>query len=323
MSEIQERHCERCESPLEGGDLRCSICAFAVLEPVPVRENVEVELLRCTGCGAAVKYDPNRRGASCDFCDSVYHVESIEDPVEQSEGFLPFTLEKRLAIQAMKTWLGSLGWFRPSDLQSAARLETLKPLWWVGWSFDAEATISWTCDSDAGSRRSSWAPHSGQYEVVFDDIIVSASRGLTDEEVDAIRPGLDSRTVESEPRGAKNATIERFDVQRSQARQAVVRAVEAIAKDQVQAEEAPGSEFRNVHVAALIRKLRTRRYGFPAYVMTYRYRSKLFRAVVSGQDASYVTGIAPISLAKVLLAVLGGVIGFLAIVAIVAAIAGS
>ena len=51
--------------------------------------------------------------------------------------------------------------------------------------------MSWSGDSNAGSRRSSWAPHAGQNRMIFDDILVSASRGLTDQEIQATAPGCD------------------------------------------------------------------------------------------------------------------------------------
>ena len=48
--------CERCESPLERGDLRCAICGEAapVSDSAPDTNALKIEVLRCGGCGAAV-----------------------------------------------------------------------------------------------------------------------------------------------------------------------------------------------------------------------------------------------------------------------------
>ncbi len=313
MSTVTE-HCKRCESPLEHGDLRCAICGQAA--PVADEANKEtlvVQILRCTGCGAAVAYDAKRRAPSCSFCGEVMEVESIEDPMEQTEHYLPFTVSEDEARAALSTWLKSLGWFRPADLVSSAQLTHLKPLWWVAWVFDADAFVSWTADSNAGSGRSAWAPHAGQNNLRFDDILVSASRGLTEKEVSGITPGLNLSTQREQPEGAsEDATLEQFDVQRSQARQQVAGAIQNIAAARVQQNHVPGSSFRNVHVSVVLRKLITRRLSLPAYVLAYRYKEQLYRVVICGQNTRLVVGSAPVSYFKIFL-VVGMVLGAIAL----------
>jgi hypothetical protein len=63
---------------------------------------------------------------------------------------------------------------------------------------------------------------------------------------------------------------------------------------------APGTHFRNFHASVHLRKLRTRRVAFPAYAIAYRYRHRLYRTVISGQDPACVIGDAPRSLGKIL-----------------------
>lgn len=43
--------------------------------------------------------------------------------------------------------------------------------------------------------------------------------------------------------------------------------------------------------------------AFPAYVIAYRYRGRLYRTVISGQDAGCIIGNAPRSVAKVILVI--------------------
>ena len=305
--------CNRCETPIEAGDLRCSICGQGVPVETETRDRVEVQILRCTGCGAAVAFDPEHQAPSCSFCESVFRVETVEDPMEQSEGFLPFTIDRDEARRALTHWLGTLGWFRPSDLKSAARLEELKPIWWVGWVFDAEALVSWTADSNAGSRRSSWAPHSGQVGMEFDDILASASRGLSNAEAAVVGPACDLRSLRSDPEGASDAIIEQFDVQRSQARVQIVDAIQQTAAHRVEAQQIPGSRFRHVRAVVLLRRLVTRRLSFPAWVLAYRYKRRLYRVVICGQDGSRVSGSAPYSIAKIALVIAACVGALLAI----------
>jgi hypothetical protein len=298
--------CPRCESPLERGDLRCAICAQAVPRPTERRETVEVEVQRCEGCGAAVEYDVKARAPRCPFCGATTRVETIEDPMESAEGFLPFTVSDAEAKSALRRWLGTLGFFRPADLRSAARVDSLKPLYWVGWLFDADALVSWAADTNAGARRARWAPCAGQASLRFTELVVSASRGLSHEEVAAVAPGCRTATARPEPGGAQRPVIERFDVQRSQARAQVLAGLEAAAQQRIVGEHLPGKRHRKLEMAFLLRGLVTRRLAFPAWVMAYRYRGKPYRAVICGQDASLVVGSAPWSWLRIVGAVVGG-----------------
>jgi hypothetical protein len=307
--------CRRCATPIERGDLRCAICGEATpaSEPSAVGE-VDARILRCDGCGAAVAYDVDRQAPRCAFCDSVMHVEGVTDPMEQAGWYLSFSHDRAAAAAALKPWLGKLGFLRPSDLSRRASVEELSPIWWVGWVFDADARVSWTADSDAGSRRSAWAPHAGQVDMSFERVTVPASRGLTGKETVYLVPSYDLGRGAEQPGDERGAVVEQFDVQRSAARQLILEAAEATASARVQAGQIPGSRFRNVHVALRLAGLTTRRVAFPAYVLAYRYRGELYRAVVSGQDPRYVTGSAPYSWLKIGALVAGGV-ALLALVA--------
>ena len=101
------------------------------------------------------------------------------------------------------------------------------------------------------------------------------------------------------PEGAEDATIERFDVQRSQARRQVSAALNAMAEGHVRQHEIPGSQFRNVKVSVVVEGLITHRLSLPAYVLAYRYKDQLYRVVICGQNTRYLIGNAPYSPMKV------------------------
>ena len=300
--------CTRCASPLEASDLRCAICGQVTAERAPVENAVRVQLLRCKGCAAAVSFDAKAQGLACAFCGEVLRLETIDDPPEEIEGWLPFTVDRDAARRALRRWQSSLGFFHPADLTARAKVEEVRPLWWVGWVFDARARISWTADSNEDSRRSYWAPHAGQTDMVFDDLLVSASRGLLEVETAALAAGYDLSTVRAAPEGVEEAIHERFDVRRSLARRLITDAIRRVAAGLVEKRRVPGSRVRKLKVVPLLRALETRRYAFPAWVMTYRYRDECYRAVVSGQDAAFVHGRAPLSTAKILLVGAAGVV---------------
>ena len=102
------------------------------------------------------------------------------------------------------------------------------------------------------------------------------------------------------------AVIESFDAQRSAARAAIQRGIEATARTRVE-RYIPGTRFRNVHVACLLEAQTTRRVALPAWVLAYRYRGAPYRAIVHGQRPEIVFGSSPkdwVKIAAVTLAIL-------------------
>ncbi len=304
--------CARCKSPIEPEDLRCAVCSLPT-PPGPVGEvdAAVASVVRCETCGAAVSYAISARAPKCGFCGAVAHIEVPPDPLERAELYLPFRVGPDEAAAALRNWLKSLGFFRPSGLSAEAAPAAVEPLYWVGWSFDADTLVSWTADSNEGARRAPWAPHSGQSPLSMRGVIVSASRGLTRTETDRLAPHYDLVSGRAEIDTA-DVTVERFDVQRCAARDIVADAVALEARNRAEY-WVPGRRLRNLRVAVLPKRLTTRRYAFPVYVLAYRYRDRLYRALVHGQDASCAFGKAPYSVAKIALVALAA----LAVLAVV------
>lgn len=293
--------CIRCQSAVEAGDLRCPVCYRAVPQkPSPSTRTLEAKILRCRGCGASMEYRAELQALACAFCGGTVDMEREIDPLEQTEQFLLFTVDREEAVEAYRRWLHDLGFFRPFDLASASRLESLRALWWVGWVFDADALVTWTADSDAGRREAPWAPHAGEFPIRFDDVVVPATTGLSLPECARLIPTYALGSGVSEPVDSPAGTLrERFGVTRSTARTRIVETIRHLAEARVKAVAVPGSKTRHVRAAIRLRGLVTRRFAFPAYVIAYRYRGRLYRTVISGQEPGCVLGEAPRSVAKV------------------------
>jgi hypothetical protein len=295
--------CARCETALEVGDLRCAICAL----PVPSGGMLDAEaepraqVLRCHACGAAIGFSAQAQAPRCGFCGQDMALERPIDPIETARLVLPFTVDRRTAEAAVRGWLRRRGWLAPRALSSEAMIESLTPLSWAAWQVCADARVAWTADSDAGALRSAWAPHAGETELAFRDIVIPASRGLGQGECRRLIPFYDlasAATIEHAPAGGGPAqAIESFDTQRSAARAQVSRAVESMARVRVE-RHIPGRRFRKVRVACLIERQTTERVALPAWVLAYRYRGALYRAIVHGQRGEVVFGTSPIDWTK-------------------------
>lgn len=312
--------CTRCSTPIEEEDLRCAVCALAVDVPRRTVDTPRAAILRCTECGAAVAYDANQQAPACRFCGAVMAIEQPVDPVEVARRRLPFLVDRRNAQAALRVWLGQRGFFAPRRLKDEAVFESLHPLCWAAWVADARALVSWAADSNAGSRRSAWAPHAGQVSLGFERIVVSASRGLRADECDLLVPHYDMATAV--PIGSEDGLpdedpqVESFDTQRSAARAQVQRAIELTAKARVERGHIPGTLFRKIQVSCLLEQLTTDRVVLPAWVLAYRYRGASYRAVVHGQNPHLVIGSSPTDIWKVALVTVAAIVGLLALFAV-------
>lgn len=319
LATSQETGCSRCESPLEEGDLRCSVCAL----PVPVRaaaiDKAHTQILRCTECGAAVAFDANKQAPCCAFCGATMKIEQPIDPVEVAQLTIPFSVTRDQAALSLRGWLGSRGFFAPKTLRDEAVLDTLTPLCWAGWIVNATSKVAWTADSDAGSLQSSWAPHSGVVQETFGNIVIPASRGLAQDEAALLAPYYDMSGVVGIAAATEDVVVESFDAQRSAARQLVNRAIERLAAHRVEA-VIPGRRFRNIHVSCLLERQTTDRIALPAWVLAYRYRGSPYRAIVHGQRPEIVFGTSPTDWGKVALVVTAILVGIAAIVALILAL---
>lgn len=301
--------CTRCDTPLEEGDLRCAVCALPVPPLANPTQRARAQILRCTECGAAIGYDANKQAPACGFCGATMKVEQPADPIETAVLRVPFSVSRDEATKAMRTWLGTRGFFAPKTLTDEAVIETMQPLCWAAWIVNAKATVAWTADSDADSHRSSWAPHAGVEAIDFTNIAVPATRGLDPLEAARLVPYYDlSRAVgvSDAVSGEEPAQIESFDAQRSAARATVQKAIEAVAKVRVK-HVVPGSSVRNINVSCLLQRQTTDRVALPAWVLAYRYRGSPYRAIINGQRADQVFGNSPKDWTKILAIIAGSI----------------
>ena len=309
--------CLRCFSGLEPEDLRCPVCYLAIPErDRGAQPALSVQVLRCESCGAAMEYRAGLQAAQCAFCCGVLKLEEFTDPAEEMETRLPFKVDRAHATEAYRQWISRQGFFRPFNLASAARLETMRALSWAGWVVNVGARATWTADSDAGARKAKWAPHAGECQSEFSGLVIPATRGLSQAECERLVPTYDLRAALNASKAAQrdDAEVERFDVPRSFARSTILRAIQRLMETRIRAGEIPGSRFRNLQASIHLRRLATQRAGFPAYVIGYRYRGRLYRTVISGQDATCVIGEAPRSLGKLLLVIVAVILTLCALV---------
>ena len=61
------------------------------------KQELKLNKIGCTNCGAEVLFDPGTQVLNCNFCGSTFEVEeAVEEKVITPDGILPFSIKKEM-----------------------------------------------------------------------------------------------------------------------------------------------------------------------------------------------------------------------------------
>ncbi len=308
--------CEVCGSLIDEEDLFCANCGTEA----PKREDrggaaadsarVARHNFECSGCGASMSYDAGAEALRCPFCGSVDMHQKQDAKILAPSRVVPFKLSRQEAEAAMRAWLGR-GFWRPGDLARAANVVKMTPVYVPYWVFQATTHTHWTADTSqtpAGAR-GDWYPLSGEHRGSYAGMLIGASGALAPRETAAICPFDLSAGEPPDEVDLENVTVEQFSLARKYARPLARGGLEQSEAATCESRYVP-ARARNVHVNVRIESMASEPVLLPVWIMAYRYQDKLFRFLINGQTGR-ATGQAPISLNKILIAVVIAVLVFL------------
>lgn len=302
--------CSLCRNVVDAEDLFCANCGRQTdTAPGAALPTLEPGLagFDCRGCGASMTYDARAQALRCAFCGStdLARQPGTTGRVRPTH-LLAFTCHRDRAQAAFRTWLAS-GFWRPRRLAQEARLEGMQAVYVPCWRFAGRTDTHWTADSSETPRgaRASWCPRAGRSPGEVEDVLVVASGSLTPREVDGLLPFRFGEAQPYQPEAVGDTPVEDVGVSRRGARPLAGERIVALEAARV-AMLVPGRS-RNVHVNVLVTDLTSTPVLLPVWINAYRWREQRYRFLVNGQTGE-VVGEAPISAAKVVLAVLLGLL---------------
>jgi DNA-directed RNA polymerase subunit RPC12/RpoP len=165
--------------------------------------------LRCSTCGAALVVDAAARTVRCPYCASPAIVERPPSPDRPVPTFtLPFTHGTNQAYAAVRAWLGSRGFFRDPRLRNAP-IDEMRGVYVPAYLYAAVARADYqaeigenytetqtyttvengkTVTRTRTVTKTEWRSLRGRYAGYVMDVIVTASRGLHNVELEHIEP---------------------------------------------------------------------------------------------------------------------------------------
>jgi hypothetical protein len=293
--------CYVCGALLDEEDLFCANCGTEAppsTQPTNTTRAFDSKYnFECQGCGASMSYDASAQTLRCPFCGSTKLEEQNDAKTLEPEFILPFVLSESEALARLRAWLGR-GFWRPSDLAREAIVTKLTQVYVPFWVFAAKVCTYWTADTSQtpGGARASWYPLFGENGNDYTGVLLGASSVLTPTETSAICPFDLSAAVPPNQVDLSNVVYEQFRVQRKYARPLAQAALEDLER-QACTLHVPGN-CRNMKVNVRVQDLTGQPALLPVWIFAYRYRDRLFRFLVNGQNGQC-SGTAPVSSLKV------------------------
>ena len=165
--------------------------------------------LQCEGCGAQIQVAAGLRTAKCPYCASPAVVERPTDPSRPEPSFVVgFVITEQAARATARKWLRR-AWFAPTAFRRAD-LADVRGMYLPAYLYTAEAHARYqasigenytvvetytTTDSKGRTvtrtrtrTKTEWRELSGEWSAFVDDAIVTSSRGLPNDELEAIEP---------------------------------------------------------------------------------------------------------------------------------------
>lgn len=306
----------------ETGEIKEHDLVTALREVGPERRGWQVDRIsvKCQSCQAISVFEPGRVAQRCEFCGSsaIVPYQQIQAPI-QPESLLPFKISEADVREAIRRWYASR-WFAPNRLRSSALTDTVKGIYLPYWTFDAQAHADWTAESgyhyyttetyqDANGRTQTrqvqhtrWQPSSGAVNHFFDDELVCASVGVSEDLLRKVEPFPTKELVRYSPGYLAGWVVEQYQIDLVAAAQRSRERMKSELEGMC-ASEVPGDTHRNLRVASRFANQTFKHILTPVWLLTFTYGSKNYQAVINGYTGQ-IAGAYPKSWVKILLFIL-------------------
>ncbi|HLU68765.1 MAG TPA: hypothetical protein VKZ63_20935 [Kofleriaceae bacterium] len=262
--------------------------------------------LQCQECGAQLTFD-RYRTTVCPYCACPSVIERPATADRPNPTFvLPFTVTRAHAEQAVRRWQSRLRLVRRS--LGRATIEELKGVYvpaylysavvssrysaQIGENYTVVETYTTRVNGKTVTRtrtrtRTEWRPLEGEHAAYATDLVVTASRGLPNDELERVEP-FDLRAL----RRYGAPLVSGWLVEEPSLD---LRACTALARQEAEQQEAdrlrafmPGDSFRDLRFAMSVRDEAIEPALVPVWVLAVRPRPQAppMRVVVNGQTAA-------------------------------------
>lgn len=284
------------------------------------RRSMSPEMVRdssvaCKSCGAEYSMPADQESGACPFCGNTVVVPA--DPIERiaPQAVMPFQLSERDMRQCYDRWVKSRFW-APNDLKHRAeKSRTVQAIYVPFWTVDALTETSYrgkrgdtytVRSGNSTTTHTRWTSVSGHVTLPFDDVLVLATTKLPTYYAENMNSWNLSRLVPYDPAYLSGFVTMRYDIHLANGYGRAQQKMEVGITREI--ERDIGGDRQVIEWKETAYMMQTYKHVLlPIYAGAYRYKGQLYQFFVNGQTGE-VRGKAPISVWKVMLAILLGLI---------------
>jgi ribosomal protein S27E len=278
----------------------------------------------CSGCGAEVVFEPPEVAGTCSFCGAdIVAQPKAADPLIAPDGVLPAKVPKENAQAQVREWLQSR-WFAPNALKKMARQEGISGVYLPFWDYDADTASqyrgergqyyyeseTYTEQDDQGRtvqrtrqvQRTAWYPAAGAVSRQFEDVLIAATKSVTENRLDALQPWDVERLCPYEPAYLAGFKAQRYQVELTEGFEHAKGVMRGVIEQDVR-RAIGGDEQRILSVDTQYANTAFRHLLLPVWIGAYRFQNRVFQVVVNARTGE-VQGERPFSAVKIALLVI-------------------
>lgn len=282
--------------------------------------NQTIKTITCQGCGATTTLEDHKVADSCGFCNTPLVIDQQKtEQLIRPQGILPFHIDEKNGVELYRKWIKKL-WWAPNSLKKMARQEEkLQGIYIPYWTYDSSTTTNYTGQrgddyettqtftNSEGKQETrtvtntDWTKVSGTVYNNFDDVMVVASRSLSEKYVDMLEPWDLNKTVNYDSKYISGFKAEKYqrNVEEGfeRAKQKMDYVIEGLIRNQI------GGDHQRIHSKSTqYNKVTFKHLLLPIWISSYRYKDEIYRFMINGRTGE-VQGERPYSWIKITLAV--------------------
>ncbi|NLZ85216.1 MAG: hypothetical protein GX919_05790 [Acholeplasmataceae bacterium] len=312
--EQEELTCQYCDYHvrLKGTSSQQEFDFFGA-EDVKNTWNNEMKILHCQNCGANNVVEKKIISYECPFCGTAQVTDSEELPGLRPQRVLPFSVNKETTIKLYQNWI-KRRFFAPKKLKKDIPNAKINGVYLPVWTYDAETFTSYrgrlgeryTRTVGTGKNRRvvteiRYFSISGTKHVSFDDIVVSASRKISQGQITQLQPFNTNSSYLYDPRYLSGFSAEHYDISLKEG----FNKAKEIAKKRIEQLILARYNYDVVsylHTNTTYDQVKYKYVLIPVWICSFDYNKKTYRYYVNGETGRLV-GSAPVSVGRVLLIV--------------------
>ncbi len=296
--------------------------------------------LHCDQCGAELSVGEQDLSATCPFCASnKVNLRTAPSDALRPRFLVPFKIQPAELRTRAAAWLGK-GWFHPDTLSQSAIMERFSGVYLPYWTFDASIHSRW--EAEVGYERSEryfdagdktwktrtvidWRWEHGEADTLVDDLLVPGTGNLSAVLLDRLQPFDLAALTDYAPDFLAGWGAQTYNKPLPDCWETAKGLMRSRAQGDCRA-RIRSAHVRNLSISADFADEAWRYVLLPVYVAAYRFEDKVYRVMVNGQTG-LLAGQKPVAWWKVWLAVAalllpGLVVGLISLPLLIAGVGG-